>query len=471
MKLTFWGAAQTVTGSMHEVRVNGKRYLLDCGLYQGRRREAFERNSHFPFPAASVDAVILSHAHIDHSGNLPTLVRNGFGGKIYATPATADLCEAMLADSAYLQEKDAAFVNKRLERRKKIDPATGDGAVQPLYSVEDAEAVMPLLSRAPMHTAVEAGPGCACRTFDAGHILGSTAMQLEIEETAGRKIALTFSGDVGRFNLPVIPDPETAPPAEYLIMESTYGNRLHQEMGRVSQKLADVINRTAGRGGKIIVPAFAVGRTQQLVLLLHQLAEAKRIPNIPIFVDSPLAVNVTEIFRKHSEAFDDETRAYLARGEDPFGFSRLRYVRDVSESKTLNDLRGPFVVISASGMCEAGRILHHLKNNIADPRNTVLITGFQAENTLGRKIVDKMPEVAIFGDPVPLRAEVAKLNELSGHADQRELLAWMKPMLPALKKVFLVHGEATQSRALQTAIQQVYGVETVVPARGDSFTL
>lgn len=470
MKITFWGAAQTVTGSMHEVRVNGERYLLDCGLYQGRRREAFERNSHFPFSPGSVNAVLLSHAHIDHSGNLPTLVKDGYTGPIYTTPATADLCEKMLADSAYLQEKDALFVNKRLERRKKIDPATGDGAVEPLYSVENAESVMPLFRRTPLHTPVEVGKGVTYRTIDAGHMLGSTAMLLSVEEPK-RKMTLAFSGDVGRVNLPVIPDPELVPPAEYLIMESTYGDRLHKDMGVVSDKLADIINRTCGRGGKIIVPAFAVGRTQQLVLLLHQLAEAKRIPNIPIFVDSPLAVNVTEVFRKHSEGFDVETQAFLERGEDPFGFGRLRYIRDVSESKALNDLRGPFVVISASGMCEAGRILHHLRNNIENPRNTVLITGFQAENTLGRKIVDKMPEVAIFGEPMQLRAEVAKLNELSGHSDQHELLAWMRPLVKTLKKVFLVHGEPTQSRALQKAIQQIYGIDAVVPARGESFAL
>lgn len=470
MKITFWGAAQTVTGSMHEVHVNGERYLLDCGLYQGRRREAFERNSHFPFSPASVNAVLLSHAHIDHSGNLPTLVKDGYTGPIYATPATADLCEKMLADSAYLQEKDALFVNKRLERRKKIDAVTGNGAVEPLYSIENAESVMPLFRRTSLHTPVEVGRGVTYRTLDAGHMLGSTAMLLDIQEPQ-RKITLAFSGDVGRVNLPVIPDPELVPPAEYLIMESTYGDRLHKDMGVVSDKLADIINRTCARGGKIIVPAFAVGRTQQLVLLLHQLAEAKRIPNIPIFVDSPLAVNVTEVFRKHSEGFDAETQAFLDRGEDPFGFARLRYVRDVSESKALNDLRGPFVVISASGMCEAGRILHHLRNNIENPRNTVLITGFQAENTLGRKIVDKMPEVAIFGEPMQLRAEVAKLNELSGHADQHELLAWMRPMLTTLKKVFLVHGEPSQSRALQKVIQQMYGLDAVVPARGESFAL
>ncbi|MDX2149270.1 MAG: MBL fold metallo-hydrolase [Bryobacteraceae bacterium] len=470
MKLTFWGAAQTVTGSMHELRVNGSRILMDCGLYQGRRRESFERNSRLPFAAGSVDAVLLSHAHIDHSGNLPSLTKNGYGGPIYTTAATVDLCAAMLADAAFLQEKDAEFFNKRLMRRKKIDPESGDGAVEPLYSVEDAEAVNPLFRAVPLHTETEIVPGVTYRTVDAGHMLGSTTMTLTLEES-GRKRRLTFSGDIGRPGLPIVRDPEPPPACDYLIMESTYGDRLHKELGDVLSKLADIVNRTCARGGRIIVPAFAVGRTQQLVLLLHELIDAGRIPSIPMFVDSPLAVNVTDVFRKHSEDFDAETRAHLERGNDPFGFKRLRYIRDVSESKALNDLRGPFLVISASGMCEAGRILHHLRNNITDPRNTVLITGFQGENTLGRKIVDKLPEVPIFGEPVRLRAEVAKLNELSGHADQRELLAWMKPLVSGVKRVFLVHGEPSQARALQAAIQQTYGVEAVVPGRGEAFSL
>ncbi len=470
MKLTFWGAAQTVTGSMHELRANGSRVLMDCGLYQGRRQESFERNSHLPFSAERIDAVLLSHAHIDHSGNLPTLTKNGYRGPIYTTPATADLCVAMLADSAFLQQKDAEFVNKRLSRRRRIDPESGDGAVEPLYSMEDAEAVMPLFRPTPLHTETEVAPGIHYRTIDAGHMLGSTSMTLTLTEN-GRTRRLAFSGDVGRPGLPIVRDPEPPPAADYLILESTYGDRLHKDLGDVQSKLADIVNRTCARGGRIIVPAFAVGRTQQLVLLLHELIEAGRVPSIPMFVDSPLAVNVTEVFRKHSEHFDAETREFLDRGEDPFGFRRLRYIRDVAESKALNDLRGPFLVISASGMCEAGRILHHLRNNIADPRNTVLITGFQGENTLGRKIVDKMPEVPIFGEPVRLRAEVAKLNELSGHADQRELIAWMRPLVPTLKKVFLVHGEPSQSRALKAAIEQIHGVEAVIPSRGESFAL
>ena len=272
-------------------------------------------------------------------------------------------------------------------------------------------------------------------------------------------------------NLPILRDPEKLPPADYLIMECTYGDRLHPQITHAEDKLADVVNRTAARGGKIIVPTFAVGRTQQLVLLLHQLMDAKRIPSIPIFVDSPLALNATEVFRKHPECYDDEARKYLTEGQDPFGFYRLKYIRDVAQSKALNDLRGPFVVLSASGMAEGGRVLHHLRNNIGDVRNTVLITGFQAENTLGRKILEKHPEVPIFGEPMPLRAEVVQLEELSGHADQRELIEWMRPITPGLKKVFLVHGEPGPGAVLADLIRKEYGIEAVQPSRGDSFDL
>lgn len=466
MQLTFWGAAQTVTGSMHELQAGGRRYLLDCGLYQGRRQEAFERNSQFPFPGREVEAVLLSHAHIDHSGNLPTLVRNGFHGPIYSSPATIDLCHPMLNDSAYLQERDIAFLEKRQARRRSLGHGNHQPIPQPLYRMEDAERVFPLFRPVELNTETPAGPGLTYESFEAGHMLGSTSMLLR----EGKR-TLAFSGDVGRAGLPITRDPRPLPPVDYLIMESTYGDRLHADMGPVSDKLADIVNRTCARGGKIVVPAFAVGRTQQLVLLLHQLMNQQRIPSIPMFVDSPLAVNATEVFRKHKELFDEETRKFLEMGEDPFGFYRLRYIREASESKALNDLRGPFLVIAASGMCEAGRILHHLRNTIEDPRNTVLITGFQAQNTLGRKILDKLPEVPIFGEPMRLRAEVAKINELSGHADQRELLLWMKAMASGLKKVFLVHGEPVQQAALQRAIQQQYEVEAIIPKRGDRFDL
>src|SRR5882672_9047254 len=462
MKITFWGAAQTVTGSMHHLEVNGKNYLLDCGLYQGRRKDAENRNRDLPFPARSIDAVVLSHAHIDHSGNLPTLVRNGFGGPIYTTPPTIDLCGAMLLDTAHIQESDAKFVNKRSERRHR----NGQETVQPLYTMEDAEKTLPLLRPVKYHMPQQVGDSFTYQAYDAGHMLGSSSVVLGVD---GER--LIFSGDIGRVNLPILRDPEAMPKADYLIMESTYGDRLHKDQGLVADRLADVINRTAARGGKIIVPAFAVGRTQQLVLVLHELSNQGRIPRIPLFVDSPLAVNVTEAFRKNSDYFDAETQVYLRDGGDPFGFRMLTYIREASESKKLNDLRGPLLVISASGMCEAGRILHHLRNNIEDPRNTVLITGFQGENTLGRKLVEKWPEVNIFGEPMRVRAEVASLLELSGHADQRELLEWLAPIAPRLKKIFLVHGEPPAQQALAKLIGERYRIEAVIPERGASFSL
>ncbi|HTC87513.1 MAG TPA: MBL fold metallo-hydrolase [Bryobacteraceae bacterium] len=472
MKLTFWGAAQVVTGSMHQLVVDDKCYLLDCGEYQGHRKEAEERNRNFPFPCKDVDAVMLSHAHIDHSGNLPLLVKNGFHGPIYTSAATADLCRPMLADAASLQEHNAAFLNKRNMRRRSLNiPGIGaDGPVEPLYTAEDAAATFPLFRPVAMHTPTNIGPGVVYQSFEAGHILGSTSMLLELE-SAGQKVRLGYTGDLGRKGLPIIRDPEPLPPVDYLIIESTYGNRVHDPIQSVSAKLAEVVNRTYARGGKMIVPAFAVGRTQQLVLLLHELTQANAIPKFPIFVDSPLAVNVTDVFRKHPELFDEEASAFLANHGDPFGFQLLTYVRDVNQSKALNDLRGPFMVISASGMCEGGRILHHLKNNIGDPRNTILLTGYQAEYTLGRKIQEQREEVPVFGDLMPLRAEVQELDALSGHADRDEMLAWLKPIAGGLKKVFLVHGEPEQQTAFVAAIRERYGLEVLAPQRGQSFSL
>ena len=468
MKLTFWGAAGQVTGSMHLVEAATKRLLLDCGMNQGRRKESDAKNRNLPITGSTIDSVVLSHAHIDHSGNLPTLVKRGFAGPIYTTPATVDLCNWMLRDTAHIQEHDAEFMNKRLEHRKSV--GIENGHIVPLYSTADAERTLPLFRPVGYHEPHELAPGLSYTAYDAGHILGSSSVILH-DTTGPAPVRLAFSGDVGRPGLPIIRDPESLPPADYLIMESTYGGRMHKSASHVVNKLADVVNRAAHRGGRIIVPAFAVGRAQQLVLLLHQLANEKHIPNIPIFVDSPLALNVTDVHRAHPECFNAETNHYLANHEDPFGFQRLKYIREAEDSKKLNDLHGPFVVISASGMCEAGRILHHLRNGIEDPRNTVLITGFQAQDTLGRKLVEKWPEVKIFGEPMRVRAEIASLDELSAHADQNELLQWIEPLVPTLRKVFLVHGEPAQASTLCGLLHSKYGLEAVVPAPGQSFEL
>jgi metallo-beta-lactamase family protein len=463
MKLTFWGAARTVTGSMHQLEADGKRYLLDCGMYQGRRKEAEQRNRHFPFPASSIDAVILSHAHIDHSGNLPLLVKSGFSGPIYSTPATVDLAHPMLLDTAHIQEKDVEFLNKRRQYR-------GEDEIEPLYTAEDAERTFPLFQSVPYYTPKQFSAKLSYEPHDAGHILGSSTVLLRSEDN-GRVVRLLFSGDLGRPGLPIIRDPDPPPAADYLIMESTYGGRSHEGEGSVKDKLEEVVKRTAAHGGKLIVPSFAVGRAQQLALLLKELSNEGRVPNIPMFVDSPLAFDVTEVFRKHRECFNDEAKQLSTNGDDPFAFKRMTYIREASESKKLNDLTGPCVIISPSGMCEAGRILHHLRNNLDNPRCTVLITGYQAENTLGRKLLDGWPEVKVFGEPIRVRAAIESLQALSAHADQNELLAWMKPLVGTVKKVFLVHGEPEGAQVLQKAIQEQYKVETVLPGWGEKFEL
>jgi metallo-beta-lactamase family protein len=469
LKLTFWGAAQTVTGSMHQLTVAGREYLLDCGMFQGKRQESRQRNCCPPIPPASLDAIFLSHAHIDHCGVLPVFVKDGFTGPIYTSPATADLCDPMLADSGFLQEKDAEYLNRRFWKRKALlGDGEKDGEVLPIYTAEDAARVQPLFSKVLLHTPTAVSDSVEYETFEAGHLLGSTSILLNLREN-GNSVRLVFSGDVGRPDLPIIQDPEACPPCDYLILESTYGDRLHKDMHQVEDKLEKIIRRTAARGGKIIVPAFAVGRTQQLILLLHELADKMAIPDIPVFVDSPLAIKATRVHQAHSEVYDIETMKHLDGGHNPFTFGRVHYVEKAEDSKALNDLRGPMIIIASSGMAEAGRILHHLKNNIGSPRNTVLITGFQAQNTLGRRILEGEQDVRIFGEPHRVRAEVAKLNELSGHADQSGLLKWIEPVARGIKKIFLVHGELPVQQTLARVITERFGTEVAIPARGDKF--
>jgi metallo-beta-lactamase family protein len=470
MRLTFWGATRSVTGSMHGITVDGQLHILDCGLVQGHRQESFQTNSHLPFDPKSLASVVLSHAHLDHSGNLPTLAKNGFSGKIYSTPSTAELCQYMLADSAKIQESDAEFLTQRTRRRRSIGVEDTSVPVEPLYTVEDAaEANRAFVARKYGQTTA-LNEHLEFTYGNAGHILGSAFVLLKHKQN-GRETRLLFSGDLGRPGLPILKDPDPAPEADYLILESTYGNRIHEPISNIDNELKTLINRTVSRGGHVIVPAFAVGRTQQLVLVLNRLAETKSIPAIPIFVDSPLAVNVTDVFRHHPEEFDSEAASYLDRGLDPFGFKRLQYLRDVSQSKTLNDLRTPYVVISASGMCEGGRVLHHLRHGIADGRNLVLLAGYQAENTLGRRIMDRHHEVKIFDDLIPLRAEVATLGELSGHADRTELMNWVKPVAGKLKGVFLVHGEPSAQDEFAKTLNQQFGLKVLCPTRGESFEL
>lgn len=459
MKIKFLGAAQTVTGSMHYLQVNGSDILLDCGLFQGRRKESFERNRSLPFDASQVDAMILSHAHIDHSGNIPSLVRSGFRGNIYATFATRDLCSAMLRDSAYIQESDAKYVN-RIRLKK------GLPAVEPLYTKADAVESLKYFMGLGYDRWFSLVPGVRAIFYDAGHILGSAITVLEITEN-GSSFRLVFTGDLGRVDMPILKDPALVRSIDYLITESTYGNREHETPYEAEAALQRVVTQAYERGGKVIIPAFAVGRTQEIVYALHRLTLAGKIPELGIYVDSPLAVNVTEIFRLHPECYDEETHQFMLDHPDPFGFARLRYVRQVEESKKLNYLKEPAVIISASGMCEAGRILHHLKNNIEDGRNTVLIVGFQAGHTLGRRIVDREPKVRIFGEEYKLRAKVEIINGYSAHADRSELLNWIRSAREGgrLQKVFVVHGDPPKSQALAQGIRGLGGPDVLVPER------
>jgi len=454
MHLEFHGAAKTVTGSRHLFVANKHRILLDCGLFQGRRAESDLHNADFGFDPAGIDAVVMSHAHIDHSGALPSLVKGGFKGTIHATLATADLLTLMLRDSAHIQEKDVEFLNKRRARK-------GEPPKEPLYTIEDAENALGQLEGHRYHHPVEVVPGVKAFFYEAGHILGSSVVHLEIQEGAERR-QLVFTGDLGRKNMPILRDPETPPEADALIIESTYGDREHDPIERVDEKLAGIIGRVFARRGKLIIPAFSVGRTQELVYAISRLMRAGRIPGCCVYVDSPLAVNVTEVFAKHPETYDAEIRKVLRQTGDPFGFGLLEYVGSVEESKALNEKQGPFVVISASGMIEAGRILHHVRNGIEDARNVILIVGYQAAYTLGRRLVDGAKEVKIFGEPHVRKAEVVVMNEFSAHADRNELMAWVSGFKRKPAKAFVVHGEERQSLPFAERLRREAGVRSVI---------
>jgi metallo-beta-lactamase family protein len=464
VKLTFWGAAQTVTGSLHMLEFGDRRVLMDCGLFQGRRTETKKLNSDFPVDPRGVDAVLLSHAHIDHSGLLPKLFREGFRGPVFATDATRDLCTAMLPDSAHIQQKDAEWVNRR-ERRN------GNDRIEPLYSMEDAEGVVQLFESVDYGRPFEPFEGLHVEYRDAGHILGSATMTLTVEED-GRTRKLGFTGDLGRAGRPILRDPQPMDDLDWLICESTYGGEVHDPPDRAKERLAEVVGETAARGGKVIIPAFAVGRTQEIVFRLDELTNEGRLPPIPVFVDSPLAVNVTDIFRRHPECYDADLRAYMESDRDPFGFARLAYIRDVEDSKRLNRSTLPMVIISASGMAEAGRILHHLRNSVSDPRNTVMIVGYCAPHTLGRRIAEREETVNIFGEPFRLRAEVEVMNSYSAHADEPELVEFVSELDPdRLESIYLVHGDPDRQIALTGALEAAGYSSVHRPHRGQTVEL
>ena len=476
MQIQFAGAAGGVTGSKHLLEVNGKRILLDCGLFQGRRKEALKLNREFLFDPESIDCIVLSHAHIDHSGAIPAFVKAGFSGSIYCTHATRDLCSIMLRDSAYIQEKDAEWM-----RKKSKNPEA-----EPLYTIADAEKALALFRSVAYEQKTHICHGVYVTFSDAGHILGSAVETWDIfDEETKQDVRLGFTGDLGRHDLPILKNPTQLRDLDVLITESTYGNRFHDEIEGVKDQLARTVNETVERGGKILIPAFAVERTQEILYVLRELILDGKIPKLPTFVDSPLAVAATDIFRLHNECFDSELCEMLKKGRDPFSEEHnVQFVQSVHESKALNDFPGSAIIISASGMCEAGRIQHHLINNITDSANTVLIVGFMAENTLGRRLVEVGREnvgkaedgcgtVNIFGEPYPLRAEVVIFNAFSAHADQGDLLRFAggcgRP-----KAVFCVQGEKSQVEVLQKKISLLpncEGAGVFGPSLGERFLL
>jgi len=460
LRLSFYGAAGQVTGSMYLLEAAGARILLDAGLFQGRRAEARKLNAELPFDARRIDMVVVSHAHIDHTGRLPLLVKNGFHGPIYCTPATRDLSAVMLPDAAYIQEKDAEF----LSRHHKGGPES-----EPLYNLADAAAVQDLMVGLPYRRPLHLRKMLTAEFTDAGHILGSATVDLRCTEGVPQRIV--FSGDIGRSGLPIIRDPQPpSGPIDTLIVEATYADRDHESVAEAERRLGEVVRRVAARGGKVLIPSFAVGRVQELVYALHQLWRRGELPEIPVYVDSPLAVSATEVFRLHPDVFDHREQL-IANGFSPFDFPLVRYVRDVADSMKLNQLTGPAVYIAASGMAESGRILHHLANHVGDHRNCVLFVGFQAEHTLGRRIQEQQVMVKIFGEMHERRAEVVSIDGYSAHADRNELRAWVRKLGGPIKRAFVVHGEAPALGAMANLLRDEGVREVHVPEQGDTYAL
>jgi metallo-beta-lactamase family protein len=464
VQVEFVGAVSgNVTGSRHIVHTEKARILLDCGLFQGRRSETIERNRDLGFRASDIDVMVLSHAHIDHSGALPRLYRQGFRGTIYCTPATRDLCAAMLEDSAEIQAQDAAYINRKIEEN-----GADMKAVQPLYDQKDVLGTLELMVGIPYHHPQTIAEGVTLTYYDAGHVLGSAMVALDVD-VVGEERRLVFSGDLGRHNMPILGNPAVPPGASCLIMESTYGDRNHDPIEEMEDQLHEAITRTISRGGKVVVPSFALERAQELIYSLKKLKDQGRLPDVPVYVDSPLTVKLTDVFRMHPECFDNPTRERLLKGDSPFDFDGLRYVSSVEDSKAIDRSDQPCVIISASGMCEFGRVVHHLVATIEDRKNAVLIVGWQAQHTLGRRLVEQRPRVRIFGVERERHAEVVVLNGFSAHAGQNDLLAYAEAVRAAgpLRQIALVHGEDPGRNTLRSLLEARGFPAVHTPTQGD----
>ena len=467
IELEVIGAARVVTGSKHILRTSKAAVLLDCGMFQGRRRESTELNRGLHVPVNEIDAVVLSHAHIDHAGLLPLLYKKGYRGPVYATPATRDLCTPMLMDAAMIQEADAKHIKKLIERdRLDMEP------VEPLYNQDDVTGLLGQIVGLPYRRPHVIAPGVTLKLLDAGHVLGSSIVVLDVEDD-GARARVAFAVDLGRKGLPILRDPEVPTGINCLVTESTYGDRRHPPIEEVDTALADAINRTVRRGGKILIPAFALERAQEVVYALKRLRATQKVPSIPVYVDSPLTVKLTDVFKMHPECYDKQMYARLVGGDPPFEFDGLHYISDKEDSKAIAAQPGPYIVIAASGMCEAGRILHHLREGVEDQRNTILIVGFQAQHTLGRRIVERQRDIRVFGVMRRLAAEVTVLNGFSAHADQKDLVEFAEAVRDQgkLSRVVLVHGEPPAQAALLGKLSEA-GFPTVsAPGPGEKIRL
>jgi metallo-beta-lactamase family protein len=463
--LRFLGAARNVTGSRHMLEADGTRVLVDCGLYQERHFK--DRNwDPFPVPPSSINSVLLTHAHLDHCGFLPKLVKEGFTGRIYCTDATAEIAKIILLDSAHIQEEDAAYKAKRHKKQGR----TGPYPEQPLYTVADAEACFGLFSTLSYKSCVSIADNIEACFYDAGHVLGSSIIKVTVSED-GQQRTILFTGDIGRPDRPIVEDPASFEQADYVVVESTYGDRVHQPTEDIKNSVARTINKTIEKGGKIIIPSFALERSQEVLYYLNDLMLNNKIPQIKVFLDSPMAARITAVFKHHPEMFDKKMSDFLKNHESPFEFAQLNIVQSTEESKSLNALPGPSIIIAGSGMCTGGRVKHHLVNNISDPKNTIMFVGYQAVGTLGRTIVDGEKRVRILGEKRDIRADIVRIHGFSSHADKKELLEWLKKIKSCPKHIFVVHGEEQSALAFGKYISEQIGCKATVPEFGQSVIL